>query len=161
MIFSFINTYYHVIGSAYLFSWLPSSQDQRQWNTGRGNFNGEEKDWSPGKNKPRAVAENTKKSQDPRVNRKRGEGEGFLGNFAFMQHSTLSTHSVKNQSEDLAHYKDKDVYVEGYILKFLYLLSHFSIHSKLVCPEKKGIYYTLRCRNLILQLATGMCFCDL
>lgn len=39
-----------------------SSQVQRQWNTGRGNFDGEEKDWSSGKNKPRVVAENAKKS---------------------------------------------------------------------------------------------------
>lgn len=56
----------------------------------RGSFDGDGKDWDLGKNKPRAVAEKGKKSEDPRMNKKRGGGEGLLSNTAFMQHSLYS-----------------------------------------------------------------------
>lgn len=92
----------------------------------RGNFYGEVKDWSPGKNKPRELAENVKKSEGPRVNKKGDEGGGLLDNSAFTQHSSFPMQSVKNQSEDLAHNKYKDIYEEGHSYRFLYLISHFS-----------------------------------
>lgn len=50
----------------------------------RESFDGEGKDWNLGKNKPRAVAEKGIKSEDPRVNKKRGWWEGLLGNVALL-----------------------------------------------------------------------------
>lgn len=61
----------------------------------RGNFSGKVKDWSPGKNKPGELAENVKKSEGPRVNKKGDEGGGLLDKFAFMQRSSFPMQSVR------------------------------------------------------------------
>lgn len=55
----------------------------------RGSFDGEEKDQHLGNNKPRAAVDKGKKSEDPKMNKKRGGGEGLLSNIAFMRHSPL------------------------------------------------------------------------